>query len=407
MAVAVRQRSEYTFKANQSFGRHGWLRLTPAYGVKLVERLLSSAEQDAVILDPFAGTATTGLVAAEKGYRSITFDVNPFLIWLGKIKCKNYSAKYLADVHIQVQKALTEYKTLIQKENWVPNIFNIERWWSEQTLEIIAALRTALVNQFGEPTENDNYGLVWVAFCRLVIEISSAAFNHISMSFNDQITHFEVGYIEELFLSILSFILETAQVKISNNTKIIKMDARDITLENIKVDKVITSPPYPNRISYIRELRPYMYWTKFINEAKEAGELDWVAVGGTWGIATSRLLSWKMQVENLPEEIFSTVERIKLSDGKNAQLLSTYVLKYFHDMHLHLSSLRSILQDKAELQYIVGNSTFFGNMVDTATLLSASMRLLGYSGIQAEIIRKRNCNKALYEYCVSANWSVT
>jgi len=408
MAVAARQQSEYTFKANRNLGRHGWLRLTPAYGVKLVEKLLIPAQQNAVILDPFSGTATTGLVAAEKGYRAVTFDVNPFLIWLGKVKCRNYSAKHLADIQSQVQKVLAEHKTIIQQEHWVPQIFNIERWWSKQTLKILAALRTALVNQFGEPAEDSDYSLVWVAFCRLVIETSSAAFNHVSMSFNDQATHFEIEYVEELFLNILGFILKTAEIEIPGDSRIMKIDARNITgLEDIKANKVITSPPYPNRISYIRELRPYMYWTKFLNEAKEAGELDWLAIGGTWGIATSRLLSWRIQEENLPEEVFSTVERIEISNGKNAQLLSIYVLKYFHDMHLHLSSMRSVLQDKAELHYIVGNSTFFGNMVDTASLLSTSMRLLGYSDIQSEIIRKRNCNKALYEYCISANWSAT
>ena len=74
-------------------------------------------------------------------------------------------------------------------------------------------------------------------------------------------------------------------------------------------------------------------------------------------------------------------------------------------MHLHLSSIRSILENGAELHYVVGNSTFFGNMVDTAALLSDSMRVLGYSKIHSEIVRKRNCNKALYEYCVSASWT--
>jgi hypothetical protein len=147
-----------------------------------------------------------------------------------------------------------------------------------------------------------------------------------------------------------------------------------------------------------------MYWTKFLTEAKEAGEIDWIAIGGTWGIATSRLLSWKAEEEYLPKELFSVVEKIKISDGKNAALLAIYVLKYFHDMHLHLSSLRQILKDGAQLHYIVGNSTFFGNMVDTAVLLSESMRMLGYKGIHSEIIRKRNCNKALYEYCISATW---
>ncbi|WP_322490103.1 hypothetical protein [Chloroflexus sp.] len=37
---------------------------------------------------------------------------------------------------------------------------------------------------------------------------------------------------------------------------------------------VITSPPYPNRMSYIRELRPYMYWLGYLNNGRDAGELD-------------------------------------------------------------------------------------------------------------------------------------
>jgi hypothetical protein len=59
MISTVKQRSEYTFKANRNLGRHGWLRLTPAYGVKLVENLLSSVDKEAIIIDPFSGTGTT------------------------------------------------------------------------------------------------------------------------------------------------------------------------------------------------------------------------------------------------------------------------------------------------------------------------------------------------------------
>jgi hypothetical protein len=407
MISIVSQRSDYTFKANLSLGRHGWLRLTPAYGVKLVENLLSSVEPEAIILDPFSGTATTGLVAAERGHQAFTFDINPFLVWLGNAKYRNYSQAYLIDIREQVQQVLSEYKSQIDRDNWTPPIFNIERWWSSYTLKILAALRTALVYRFGETEANDEYSIVWIAFCRLTIETSSAAFNHVSMSFNDAVTHHNIEYIEELFLEILDFILISAETNIVGNAKVLRVDARNITsLENIEINKVITSPPYPNRMSYIRELRPYMYWTKFINEAKEAGELDWLAIGGTWGIATSRLNTWKMEEDSLPEEIFSTVKRIEISDGKNSHLLAIYVLKYFHDMHLHLSSIRSILANGAELHYIVGNSSFFGNMVDTATLLAESMHALGYSNISSEIVRKRNCNKALYEYCISATWLV-
>ena len=56
------------------------------------------------------------------------------------------------------------------------------------------------------------------------------------------------------------------------------------------------------------------------------------------------------------------------------------------------------------MDYIVGNSTFFGNMVDTADLIAKSMKMLGYNNINSEIIRKRNCKKSLYEYSISARW---
>lgn len=406
MLSTVQQRSDYTFKANRSLGRHGWLRLTPAYGVKLVENLLSSADPKAIILDPFSGTATTGLVAAERGHQAFAFDINPFLIWLGNAKCQNYTEDCLLGIRERVCQALDECKSQVDRDNWIPQIFNIERWWSSYTLKILASLRAALVRQFGEPEENDEHSIVWIAFCRLIIETSSAAFNHVSMSFSDTVTHHQIECIEELFLSILEVILKAAEKNIIGSAKVLKVDARNITnLDNIKVNKVITSPPYPNRISYIRELRPYMYWTKFIDQAKEAGELDWLAIGGTWGIATSRLNSWIIEEKDLPKKIFSTVEKIEMSEGKNSHLLAIYVLKYFHDMHLHLSSIRYILKNGAELHYVVGNSTFFGNMVDTAALLSDSMRLLGYSKVNSEIVRKRNCNKALYEYCISASWS--
>ncbi|MEK7404784.1 MAG: hypothetical protein AAB225_06720, partial [Acidobacteriota bacterium] len=56
--AALRQRSEYTHKYNVRSGRHGWLRLTPAYSVKIVEEILAHGPGPTRVLDPFSGTAT-------------------------------------------------------------------------------------------------------------------------------------------------------------------------------------------------------------------------------------------------------------------------------------------------------------------------------------------------------------
>ena len=401
----VGQRSDYTFKYNIKLGRHGWLRLTPAYSVKLVKEMIDCIPQDSLILEPFSGTATTGLVAAQEGLSAHCLDINPFLIWFGNAKCRNYSHGKLEQLNLDIDRVLEECKELIERENWLPNIHNITRWWCARTLKVLAALRQALVNRFGEPQENHVSALAWIAFCRLVVETSSAAFNHVSMSFHDRVTTFEIEQIESLYREILTAIVQSAGEPIAGSASVRFADSRELdSIENLGYSHVVTSPPYPNRVSYIRELRPYMYWTKFLETAREAGELDWKAIGGTWGIATSRLRDWESRGVELPESLHWVVSQILATKEKNAVLMANYVCKYFHDMYLHFGSLRDSLQEGAILSYIVGNSSFYGVQVPTEKLLADSLESLGFGKIGSTILRKRNSKKELFEYCVSATW---
>lgn len=405
MGKNLSSRSDYTFKYNTKLGRHGWLRLTPAYSVKLVEELLNG-NSNQKILDPFSGTATTGVVAAENGFCADLFDINPFLIWLGNIKCQSYTIEDIEYLKTNIIPAIKEdFFSLKDVENWQPNIFNIERWWCGNTLSLLSALRAAIVKNCGEAKGIDAKNLVWVAFMRLIIETSSAAFNHVSMSFKGDVTTFEISQVLSIFDKILENILNDSTKNLTGKAKIWHMDSKEpFSPDGNKYDKIITSPPYPNRMTYIRELRPYMYWAGFLEEAREAGELDWKAIGGTWGIATSRLKDWVNDTDNLPNELFEIVKKINSSGDKNSEVLAQYVFKYFADMHKHLARIRPILNEGATLDYIIGNSSFYGNLVEAEVLFEKSLSILGYSNVRSKIIRKRNSNKNLYEFCVSAEW---
>lgn len=402
----VSQRADYTFKHNRKLERHGWLRLTPAYSVKLVRKLVHEMgvnKTKPFVLDPFSGTATTGVVAAEAGVPAHLFDINPFLVWLGNAKCANYSAQEIEHIEQGVNEVVRTYRRYLGNDNWVPKIHNIERWWSPQTLSILTAFRQVLVDVFGEP--DDDNALAWIGFCKLAVDTSAAAFNHVSMSFyNDTIAH-GAESIEVLFQAAVNSMLADVSTPLDGRAIVFYQDSREIQPTGTKYTHVITSPPYANRISYIRELRPYMYWTKFLKTAREAGELDWEAIGGTWGVATSRLKDWDPIVLRLPSAIPELGKAIQESGAKSAELMAYYVHKYFHDMFQHLDSLRQVLAPEAELRYIVGNSIFYGVRVETQDLLAEILSTLGYQNVDTEIIRKRNSKKELFEYCVSARHS--
>lgn len=293
--------------------------------------------------------------------------------------------------------------TLDKSDVWVPPMRNIERWWSSSTLLALGNLRSFLSETWGEPTMEGEQNLIWIAFARLVIDCSAADFNHISVSFKEETQDFGSDIFKNMFMERLRMIVDSAKNELTGHVRIYHNDSRYLEVPET-YDLVITSPPYPNRISYIRELRPYMYWLKFLSSGEEAGEIDWKAIGGTWGSATSKLHTWEQITPTLPQRLLDVCNRIENADEKNGRTMALYVKKFFDDMYLHLSNLRNHLNDHASINYILGNSSFYGNYVETDLIIEEMLNGLGYRNIKSQIIRKRNSKSHLYEYNITANW---
>jgi len=43
------------------------------------------------VLDPFGGTGTTALLAAQMSYPATLVEINPFLVWLSRAKTRIYT----------------------------------------------------------------------------------------------------------------------------------------------------------------------------------------------------------------------------------------------------------------------------------------------------------------------------
>lgn len=402
----LRQRADYTHKFNLKTGRYGWLRLTPAYSVKVVEEIVERYGSTLTILDPFCGTGTTALSAVNHGHNAATTDINPFLIWLASAKTMRYPAAVIAQADKMGKAVLDLTRREAVHPLPEPPIHNIERWWEGGARRFLCHLKAAIREVAGQ--SGPVADLLNVAFCRTLIALSNAAFNHQSMSFKENAQcAFDIGPdAGKEFLDDLAFVLGSAKQNPPGDASVILGDARDLSAcLDARFDVVVTSPPYANRMSYIRELRPYMYWLGYLVNGRDAAELDWLAIGGTWGVATSRLAKWSPSGTRwLPNDLSPVLASIAGGDNANGSLLSNYVAKYFEDMSVHFDELRSVLNPGARVHYIVGNSTFYGVLVSTEQVYAAMFREYGFTDVGVRPIRKRNSKKELIEFEVSATW---
>jgi len=410
------RRDHLTFRGNISLGRHGWLRLTPAYSLHLVRELLKQAGPEEPVLDPFSGTGTTPLACASLGIRCHAVDINPFLVWLGNLKLASFDDTVIRAVTADAARIAAAARKP-GTAAWKPDLHAIEKWWDAPTLQSLASICEAIRDSACQRTEAAA-ALLHIAFCRVMIQTANVSFGHQSMSFKKngadsgeqlvrQTDDQRARHVARLFLAAADEVANSLSIDPPKaKCDVFPGDSRNLSavLPERGYTTVITSPPYPNRMSYIRELRPYMYWLGFLKDGRAAGELDWQAIGGTWGCATSLLGNWVPSAQSRVP--FPQFDRIVGDIAKRHPLLGRYVHKYFQDIQAHISSLREVLAPGARCHYIVGNSKFYDTMLPVEGIYAAMFDDVGFVDVGVVTIRKRTSKKELFEFVVHARTPV-
>ena len=182
-------------------------------------------------------------------------------------------------------------------------------------------------------------------------------------------------YVHHLDLMI-SDVVDIQVLNLSSESTIFNTNA--VTLEGVNLSKpvscVITSPPYPNRYSYVWNTRPHLYFLDFFTTPKEASSLDKETIGGTWGTATSILGKGVVEpsFDFLKKDVWNVVEDIRQDDN----LMANYVMKYFNLLAEQIHTMERLPQKNLRCAYVVGNSRIKGRYVATDTLLGDIFKLL-------------------------------
>ena len=403
-----------TFKSGINKPIHRWFRLTPSFGADLVGLILKELEHEGneVVFDPYAGASTTLIECKLKGIQSFGFEVNPLLYFIGKTSLHiNLKAD---DLKIDFNKILNSFKRQSKKyldcsveqiDMQIPSIHNPFRWWRKDVLKDLLLLKKAIQRSTISDEHKDFFLMSLAAV--LVPDLTNVTLGKLQLHFinRDNDTIDVIKTFSEHTKKMITDLSLIGSPKIKKT--ISELFLTDSTNPNNivpsrKADIVITSPPYPNRYSYVWNTRPHLFFLDLFSSPQQSSSLDLKSVGGTWGTATSILMKGEIQpkFKILKKVVLPVVLEIREKDN----LMANYVMKYFNSLTEQIIAMDQFLSNDVRVAYVVGCSEIKGVRVETDVLLSQIFKGLGlgYNRTKVHQFRRRNSGKDLFESIVYA-----
>lgn len=403
---------DVTFKSGTKESVHSWFRLTPSYSPELVRFFLKYFEvnKNDFVFDPFNGKGTTIIECQKNGIKSAAIELNPLLYNITKWSLNwDINIEFFKQEKNAIEKSflkqIKKYKSLDVEEYSlkarveIPKIHNVFRWWQKEVLKELLILKEIIIKE-GSPDFKNFYNIIMSV---ISLDCANVHRNHPTISFDDNHSRIINVWSEFSinFDKVLNDLKEVSELKDIKKAEIINGDSTKLSkyLNGYKIDALITSPPYPNRFSYIHTTRPQLFFMDLIDNAKEATELDLKAIGGTWGRATSILQKDFLEPN---KEIAEFLDYLPLLKAKNL-LMCNYATKYFNMMHDHVKELKQYANDGFKGVYIVGNSRLSGIEIYTEIILGKIFKKEGFNFDKIVVFRKRGGKKKLYEtgVCIS------
>jgi hypothetical protein len=401
---------DITFLAGQAESVHRWYRLTPSYSPGLVRFFFREFEigGESLVLDPFSGRGTTAIECQKQGVKAVGFEINPLLQRVGAYSltwhqhARSLFDGYLASVLNMIEKY--EKSSVEEVSNSlalpIPDIHDVFRWWKPDVLRDLIIAKACARDARFKPLER----LLWLALTETNLACANIHRNHPTITFDD-----DHKRVIEVYPELRRELLEIAEdVCALTPEQISRSDSAEVRLEDscsprrpmapASVTHVITSPPYPNRYSYVHQTRPQLHFMEVVTTRRCATDIDLKTVGGTWGVATSMLMKTLIQPPDLVRPALSYWDAL----SRKSVLMCNYATKYFLDLERHLRSLRPMLARGARCAYVVGNSRLSGVEIYTETILARLFQLTGFEVEKIILFRKRGGRKRLYETAVIA-----
>ena len=349
--------------------RHRWYYYKEGFSPALVKSAIDNYELSSnnLIIDPFNGSGTVTLTAAENEIPSVGIEINPFTSFVSKTKSLNANTEDLTDLFEQTidgvkkgkKSRLEKYSTFTERKNKDKWLFNLS------VLRAFEGGFHLLKNQ-----RSNSAKLLRLALLSAAMKNSNARKDGKCLRYksNWQAVNFSKESFLESFNAEYEIIKKDISKKIEVRPKIITLDSRKgISSIEQGFDLAITSPPYLNTFDYTDIYRPELFLGNFISDSEALRKLRLKTVRShvqtKWKLPKTDDIG-SLILKDVYNEIKSKQEKLM---NKNIPLM---LLAYFEDMGIVFRELAKKANRNAHIWLVVSTSAYANREVPVDLILA-------------------------------------
>ena len=420
-----------SFQTNKTKVLHSWIKYREGFSDSLVEILIKKfgVGPGDTILDPFAGSCTTLLVAQMLGINSVGIELLPHchLAWAAKSRVFDYDLDQLRYINRLAKETtppphdrfphLTITQTafpdqaehdLMAYKHWIETLDVSEK------AKVLCRLALISIIERISYTRKDGQFLRWDRRAQKMVERNAKRMAQGKKPFRG-IYKGELPSVKEAFTEALSKIIvdvsrlqsdppsRSYQQLIDGNTLYVLPE-----MEANQFDAVITSPPYANRYDYTRtyalelaylgvdekifDLRQSQLSCTVESRSKSGKLEEFYRSIGQYG-RYARIADVVQSNEALAEVNAALQARNKLGEINNTGVL-TMIAQYFAELTFVFAELQRVCKGGARVAFVNDNVRYAGEIIPVDTLTTNLAEQVGFEPIKIYVLPQRKGNSS-------------
>ncbi|MCU4416238.1 site-specific DNA-methyltransferase [Acinetobacter bereziniae] len=354
------------------------------FSYKFVKYILNDiSDSNITVLDPWAGTGITNIIANSLGLQSLGIDINPVMTIISK-------ASLVSETDLQ--EISDDFLLHVNYDDVIESEDPLKQWFSEQTSKTLRNIQKFITSSYSIYKDEFNYYSEVTCFYLLVlfaitkksvkqkfsssnptwIKVAKAEDEKITLS-KDEI----IDLLKNELLNCMNKQRKNAHFVSSTKTNFYTASSLALPIPDNTIDFVLTSPPYCTRIDYAVSMKPELAILNFRTN-QEFRKLRRNIIGTT--TVEKKIVEPQ---QNWGESCLDFLDNVKKHESRAS---STYYYKnhtqYFNCMYHSLVEIYRVMKSGGKFILVVQNSYYKEFLNDIAKYLTEMSLNIGFKLVE-------------------------